>query len=50
MSDLPRRRFNAFAEFRKTRLQDDEAGQRSCDAIFGQIALTGLNKFRGTQL
>jgi hypothetical protein len=48
MSDLPRRRFNAFAEFSKIRLQDDGTGQRSCDAIFGQITLTGLNNFRGT--
>jgi hypothetical protein len=39
MSRLPQQRFNAFAEFRKIRLQDAGTGQRS-DAIFRQIALT----------
>jgi hypothetical protein len=50
MSRLPRRRFNAFAEFSKIRLQDDGTGPRNCDAISRQIALTGLDNFGGTQL
>jgi hypothetical protein len=50
MSRLPRQRFNAFAQFRKIRLQDAGTGQRNCDAIFRHIALTGLLIFGGTQL
>jgi hypothetical protein len=40
MSRLLSRRFNAFAQFGKIRLQDDGTRQRNCDAIFRQIALT----------
>jgi hypothetical protein len=40
VSRLPRQRFNAFAQFRKIRLQDAGTGQRNCDAISRQIALT----------